>query len=142
MNDEALDTCSVFSRSFFEAAAANFDQSSFLAVGEAVLPEILMSLKLEALESMDGLKRSVLDGEIFDNAGMAVLGTCAQRLLESDDLSQLFVTLFGERYRLNEGMSCITVYEAGGYLGPHLDHPAEDCAVTVIVYIDVRNGLD
>jgi len=45
-------------------------------------------------------------------------------------------TLFGMPHTLEEGASCYTYYQPGDFLGPHLDH-AEQCIVTVILYLDV-----
>ena len=45
---------------------------------------------------------------------------------------QLLSAIFGETFVLTERRSCLTFYNEGDHLGPHVDRPAEECVVTII----------
>src|SRR6185295_10895773 len=49
-------------------------------------------------------------------------------------------SVFDERLMLAEGVSCLTFYGEGDHLGPHVDEPASECAVTILVYLDASGA--
>jgi hypothetical protein len=65
------------------------------------------------------------------------LGPRAQHFLSDTETINLLSDVFGQQFELSSDRSCVTLYRAGDYLGPHVDEPASECAVTLIVYLDV-----
>jgi hypothetical protein len=50
-------------------------------------------------------------------------------------MTLLLSVIFGGSFVLTENRSCLTFYKEGDHLGRHLDEPAEECVVTIIVYV-------
>jgi hypothetical protein len=59
--------------------------------------------------------------------------------LTDEPVLRLLRDFFGGEHALSEAISCVTFYDGSGHLGAHLDQPAEDCAVTIIVYLDAES---
>jgi len=79
------------------------------------------------------------DGTITYSAQLTSPGPTALAFLNSEQLSDTFRTLTGCRHSLTEKMSCITVYESGDQLSPHIDQPAKDCGLTCILYLSCKS---
>jgi hypothetical protein len=72
-------------------------------------------------------------------ARLTSLGPAAQRLLQGQEARDLLREVFGQDMTLSEGVSCLTFYGEGDHLGAHLDEPAAECSVTILVYL-AANG--
>ena len=59
--------------------------------------------------------------------------------MTSVETRDLLYQVFGEHAVLSEGVSCLTYYGEGDHLGPHLDMPAEECSVTIIIYLEATS---
>ena len=79
------------------------------------------------------------DATMAYSAGIVPLVPAALSLLSDPDLTGPLQALTGKRPVLSEDMSCITIYEPGDRLGPHLDQPADRCAVTCILYLSCQS---
>lgn len=148
MRDEAMTNLPVVApmdsarRDQLRHSVATFGFAAFV---DAVEPAMLEALRAEARlgagasvqaeRSADGLTRS--DGEPpAYRARITGLGPEARRFLTDPTVLGLLRDYFGGEHVLSEGISCLTFYDSAGHLGPHLDRPAEDCAVTIIVYLE------
>lgn len=116
---------------------ADFDAAIAPATFDALRAEARASLPgaLEAERSADGAERPEGAPRSY-RAGITGLGPAALGFLTDAAVLQLLRDYFGGDYALSEGISCLTFYASGGHLGAHLDRPAEDCAVTIIIYLD------
>ena len=70
-------------------------------------------------------------------ACVAGLGKVATSFLECESAKDLLHSVFKTRFVLTHEASCFTYYECGDFLGLHRDRENE-CAVTLILYLDVR----
>jgi hypothetical protein len=98
-------------------------------IGQATLA----GLQQEAEEGKGAARRAEQSVGIEYKADIIALGPRARGFLGSGELADLLSTVFRERFVLAEQRSCFTSYDEGHHLGPHLDEPAAECAVTVIV---------
>lgn len=99
----------------------------------SIRPATLAGLQAEAGAGKGIALRAEQAAGIAYKADIIALGPRARGFLGSDELAALLSTVFGERFVLAEQRSCFTSYEEGHHLGPHLDEPAAECAVTLIV---------
>jgi hypothetical protein len=106
----------------------------FVRLPRTVPPAALKDLQHEAAEqSASALKAESARAQY--RARIAALGPRAERFLRSASLTDSLSGVFGGRFTLTAERSCLTVYGEGDHLGPHLDTPAEECAVTILVYL-------
>jgi len=108
--------------------------------GFGCLPDALSPLLLDALqreaESRLGLALFAEQAtELHYRARLTSLGTVAAQLLGSPAARELLQAVFDDSLTLSEGVSCLTFYGEGDHLGAHLDQPAAECAVTILVYL-------
>jgi hypothetical protein len=101
----------------------------------AIVPSVLRGLQHEADERVGAAKLAQTSADFKYRANITSLGPQASDFLHSQQLTGLLATIFGERFVLTENRSCLTFYREGDHLGPHLDMPAEECVVTIIVCI-------
>ncbi len=112
----------------------------FGALSDAIAPPVLRELQNEA-EELNGTAGFAEGSEALKyKAQITSLGPRAKALLCSRQMTELLFTLFGDNFLLTEGRSCLTFYKEGDHLGPHLDKPAAECAVTIIVYVAVKES--
>lgn len=98
----------------------------------------LAGLREEAGAGKGAALRAEQSDRIVYKADIIALGPRARGFLRSDELAALLSTLFREHFVLAEQRSCFTSYDEGHHLGPHLDEPAAECAVTVIVCLGAK----
>ena len=124
----------------FACLRNTFDTIGFVAIRNDRTQAIAQDLSREARDLTDDLQRAVRDdGELTYSAGIAPLGRQAQGFLTGAELSEVMHALTGARHALSNDMSCLTHYGAGDQLGPHVDQPAERCAVTCILYLTCQS---
>lgn len=108
----------------------------FGTLTKALSDEVLQELYREAGRQLSVAKHGRSEsGGLNYNAHIAGLGSCALELLTSANLVGLLEAVFPGRYELSDNISCYTYYDSGSYLGVHRDSPADQCAVTIIVYL-------
>ena len=129
---------------------AGVESLGFGLLRGSVAPSVLRGLQEEASER----KAIAVLAEQSENpkyrASVVALGPRAADFLCSPRMTNLLTSMFGGGFVLTEHRSCLTFYEEGDHLGPHLDKPAEECAVTIIVCVAVtgpdhrspRTGLE
>jgi len=110
----------------------------FGVLDRCLTPEILEELQREAAERSKIAQFAQQDQGLRYRASMTSLGGVARDLLSSEPLIALLEAVFGDEFELTEDRSCMTFYGPGDTLGPHLDKPAEECVVTIIVYVTVE----
>lgn len=107
----------------------------FAAFVDAITPAFLDALHAEADERFRDAVVSQQSGAVSYRANIAELGPLSHALLEDPLLAAVLTQAFGQAFALSETRSCFTRYRAGDHLGPHLDQPPDECAVTVIAYL-------
>lgn len=113
-----------------------FETVDFVAVQTPETLALARDLDSEAQELAHGRVRAGRDdADLRYSAGIAALGPKARAFLGGGALAQVLRALTDQGFALTEDMSCLTVYEPGDQLGPHLDQPPERCAVTCILYL-------
>ena len=117
--------------------ALSLEIIGFGALSGAVEANALASLKREAAQRRAGARLVYGTKPCLHSACLAGLGNAGFEFLHGRLIQNVLYALFNEPLELEEGASCYTYYSAGDCQGPHLDHPRQ-CAVTVILYVDVR----
>jgi len=138
------------SRNDIETVRLSVQSSGFGLLSGAILPSTLRAMQGEAEESRSAASLAELPGKFNYRAKMTSIGPQARGFLCSKQLTDLLAMIFGGNFILTENRSCLTFYKEGDHLGPHLDKPAEECAVTIIVYVaasgpayrSARTGLE
>lgn len=105
--------------------------------GEAVAPPALRALREEAQSRRDSALPAEQQGPLAYRASITSLGPSALRFLADPRLRSILSQVFQGEFALSEGRSCLTFYNEHDYLGPHLDKPADECVVTILVYLEV-----
>lgn len=113
----------------------------FGSLPNAIMQPALKALHREAQERLGLAGVAEQAGVIRYRANIAPLGTEASALLSSDETNELLFRVFRQPVALSAELSCLTIYGEGDYLGPHMDQPATECAVTLIVYISASSTL-
>jgi hypothetical protein len=107
----------------------------FGCLPHALSPALLQALQREA-ESRLGLALfAEQTSDLSYRAKIVSLGSLALQLLGGPEARALLHAVFAEELTLAEGVSCLTFYGEGDHLGPHLDQPAAECVVTILVYL-------
>lgn len=96
------------------------------------------SLRAESLAQRDTARSVADDGDISYRGHLADLGEVALSFLTGSAIAGLLQAAFGQAFTLSRGSSCYTYFEAGNYLSAHRDG-AEDCAVTILVYLEAAS---
>ena len=107
----------------------------FGCLPEAIAPTALQKLQSEARERYSVAVFADQSAELSYRANLVSLGPEAEGLLSGREAKELMYSVFGQHVELSAGVSCLTYYGEGDFLGPHLDQPAEQCAVTALVYL-------
>lgn len=110
----------------------------FAAADNWLDADVFRSLRAESLAQRDSARSVSDDGEISYRGYLADLGNVALSFLTSSAIAEFLRAAFDEAFTLARGSSCYTYYEAGNYLSAHKDG-AEDCAVTILVYLDAAS---
>lgn len=110
------------------------------AFGFTLLPgfierSVLRGLQAEAEERRNAALLAEQSDGLTYRARISSLGSQAAAFLRSSQLTNLLSRIFGPVFTLTESRSCLTFYQEGDHLGPHLDRPIEECVVTIIVYV-------
>ncbi len=114
---------------------ADVDAYGFGCLPDALSPALLDALHREA-ESRLGLALfAEQTTDLHYRAKLTSLGAVAARLLGGADARNLLREVFSEELTLSEGVSCLTFYSQGDHLGAHVDEPAAECTVTILVYL-------
>lgn len=101
-----------------------------------IVPSVLRALRQEAGQRKNGALLAEQSEELKYRASITSLGPKARDLLCSRQMMELLSVIFGGSFVLTEHRSCLTFYKEGDHLGPHVDKPTEECAVTIIMYVD------
>ena len=118
---------------------ADVETHGFGCLPHALSPVLLETLQREA-ESRLGLALFAEQAtDLSYRAKLTSLGPAAATLLGGPQARALLHGVFAEPLILSEGVSCLTFYGEGDHLGAHLDQPAAECAVTILVYL-AANG--
>lgn len=123
------------SRDDVEKVRRRVQSFGFELLSGSVDPSVLRGLQEEAVERNGAALFAERSAGLNYRANIASLGPLAKNFLCSRQLTALLATIFGEKFALTEHRSCLTFYKEGDHLGPHLDQPAAECAVTIIVYV-------
>src|SRR5437660_4672902 len=107
----------------------------FSCLPDALSPPVLDALQHEAESRLDLARSAEQVSALSYRAKISSLGPAASSLLGGPDARDLLYSVFEEQLMLAEGVSCLTFYGEGDHLGAHLDEPASECAVTILVYL-------
>jgi hypothetical protein len=105
-----------------------------------IIPSLLRRLQEEAGAALRSARHAASDEGLRYSARINSLQPHAAEFLSSPEMVELLRDLFGIDVVLTAGRSCTTYYSEGDYLGPHLDTPAEECVVTIIVYLNAEKS--
>jgi hypothetical protein len=122
-------------RDDIEKVCRSVQSFGFALLPGSIVPSVLRALQEEAGQCKSAALLAERSEELTYRANITSLGPQARDLLCSRQMTQLLSVIFGGSFVLTESRSCLTFYEEGDHLGPHLDKPAEECAVTIIVYV-------
>jgi hypothetical protein len=100
-----------------------------------IAPTVLKKMQEEATGLYDSARFARQSSSLAYSARMTSLGPVAQEFLSGVALLNLLRAMFGHGYALTRDRSCLTFYGPEDHLGPHLDKPADECVVTIIVYL-------
>jgi hypothetical protein len=113
----------------------NLGEFGFCSLPNAIAPSVLAGLLEEAQEQRKAAQLASKSAEVSYRAKVASLGPESKKFLFGQQTIELLASLLGENVSPTETHSCLTFYETGDHLGPHLDQPMTDCRATVIVYL-------
>jgi hypothetical protein len=113
------------------------ERFGFSSIDKAIDRELLEALRVEAADHRRGASQARETQKVAYRASVAGLGQVATSFLECESATELLQFVFKARFVLTREASCYTYYECGDFLGLHRDRETE-CAVTLIVYLDVR----
>lgn len=109
--------------------------SGFGHLANIIRPAVLDALQSEAEEGLGGAKLAEQSAGLRYRAKVTGLGPVAKGFLIDPAMADLLQTVFRQQFVLSENISCLTCYGDGDHLGAHLDKPASECAVTIIIYL-------
>jgi hypothetical protein len=125
----------VYSSADLERLRADVQSFGFGCLPAALPGSLLAELQREA-ESLLGIALFAEQAtDLNYRARLTSLGPVAAQLLGGPDARALLQAVFAESLQLSEGVSCLTFYNEGDHLGAHLDQPAAECTVTILVYL-------
>jgi hypothetical protein len=108
---------------------------------QAFLPAALERLRQEAVGAFADATHAEQAEALRYRASIGACGRQTMAFLSSAEAESLLDAVFGGPFTLAQEVSCITFYGAGDHLGPHLDEPADRCAVTILIYLDARSPM-
>ena len=111
----------------------------FAALDDRIAPVVLQALRAEAEDRLASALAAEQSCSLSYRASITGLGQRALAFLHDWETRALLTRLFGGEYALTEQWSCLTCYRTGDHLGAHLDEPASDCAVTIIIYLTAQS---
>ncbi|MGC2193351.1 MAG: hypothetical protein WA628_01660 [Terriglobales bacterium] len=123
------------SRNDIEKVRLSVQSFGFGLLSSSIVPSVLTGLQEEAGERKGVASLAEQSEDLKYRANIVPLGPKARDFLCSRQLTELLSAVFGGSFVLTEHRSCLTFYEEGDHLGPHLDKPAEECVVTIIVCV-------
>jgi hypothetical protein len=107
----------------------------FGLLSRSIAPSVLRQLQEEAGQRLTAALLAEQSDDLQYRARVVSLGPMMREFLCSSEMLDLLLAVFDSRYVLTEQRSCLTFYHEGDHLGPHLDRPAEECVVTILVYL-------
>ncbi len=110
----------------------------FDAVERAIEPAVFETLRAEARAQKATASHASRAAAPVYSARIGQLGEKAMAFLRDPALTRLVSNAVGMSVDINLSKSCFTYYGGGDCLGPHLDQPSDECAVTLIVYLEVE----
>lgn len=123
-----------------ETLRCSVEEFGFGFLSNPLASPVLQELQAEADERYKAAVFAEQSEGLNYRARITSLGPEATRLLCGPQMTTILNTLFGEKFVLTQHRSCLTFYGEGDHLGPHLDMPAEECVVTIIVYISATES--
>lgn len=105
----------------------------FVELPSPVPSGLLASMQQEADQCETRALRAEQTVGLAYRARIASLPPTACRFLSSAPLIGLLSSVFDSCFEMTPERSCLTLYREGDKLGSHLDRPAEDCRVTIIL---------
>lgn len=118
-----------------EQAKSRVHAFGFTLLPGSIERSVLRELQAEAEERRNAALLAEQSDGLSYRARISSLGSQAAAFLRSSQLTNLLSRIFGAVFTLTESRSCLTFYQEGDHLGPHLDRPIEECVVTIIVYV-------
>lgn len=119
-----------------ERSVASYGFGSMAGV---IRPDILKAIQDEAETRLSEAVHAEQSSGLRYRARITSLGEQALALLVNPHVLDLLERTFKGRFALSTQISCLTCYGSGDHLGAHLDKPAPDCAVTIIIYLFARS---
>lgn len=116
-------------------------QFGFASITSALDDDSFGALCVEAAQQRCLAAVAKQSQQVAYRAHTADLGQTARLFLESGLTANLLECIFNERFVLTREASCYTYYERGDFLGRHRDREG-DCAVTLILYLDVQRPTE
>lgn len=108
---------------------------------QALTPAALARLRQEAAGALAAAKRAEQSEALSYRASIGSVGRETAAFLSGGEAEALLRRVFGRSFTLAQEVSCITFYGSGDHLGPHLDEPADRCAVTILVYLEAESSM-
>lgn len=118
---------------------ASVNRFGFGSIENALIPSSLNALVAEAEARFGEAVGAERTDDLKYRGRLVSLGPVALGLLRAPDARELLLEVFGDELQLSEGVSCLTFYSEGDHLGPHLDQPVNQCAVTIIIYLSASS---
>jgi hypothetical protein len=125
-----------------EVLRTSIEEHGFGYLPGAIHPLVLRKIQEEAVEKQAEAKPAEGVSGLHYRAQITSIGPVTQSFLRDEQVRQLLTSSFGGRFELTERRSCLTIYGEGDHLGPHLDKPSEECAVTIIVYVEATRSSE
>lgn len=110
-------------------------QFGFGALIDGLSQETLAALQAEADATLGNMVEAESAANLKYRARMGSLGPIAKAVLNSEEMTGLLTRVFGGHFAISDHISCYTHYASSDHLGAHLDKPAKDCAVTILIYV-------
>jgi hypothetical protein len=117
---------------------SDIEHTGFACLEKPFDDALFESLRDEASVQRASARHACDDGDISYRGYLASLGEVAKASLTGQMITGLLQSIFDQRFVLTCGSSCYTYYEAGDFLSAHRDS-ADDCEVTLLVYLDVAS---
>jgi hypothetical protein len=127
------------SHSAIDRLGHEVSRSGFGYLEQALTPAALERLRNEAAIALSAAKFAEQSEALSYRANISSCGEQAMAFLSGAEAESLLNAVFGRLFTIAQEVSCITFYSVGDHLGPHLDEPADRCAVTILVYLDANS---
>jgi hypothetical protein len=133
--------CCTFTAGDLAGMAESVRSFGFGALNNGLSPETLIALQAEADRALATMARAESSTTLKYSARMCGLGPVASAVLKGEDMSGLLERVFDGQFELSDHISCLTHYGPADHLGAHLDKPASDCVVTILLYLRARSRV-